>query len=71
LPTETVARTLRDYIDNFFGCESCRQHFVVTFDHCGHDRCDRLKEEWSEREADWIQLPLWLYETHNAVNVRY
>ena len=70
LITEKVARTMRDYIDNFFGCESCRQHFVTTFDSCGHDRCDRLKDEFSEKEMDWMQLPLWLYETHNAVNVR-
>jgi len=70
LITENVARTLRDYIDNFFGCESCRQHFVTTFDACGHDRCDRLKREWSEKEIDWAQMPLWLFETHNAVNVR-
>jgi hypothetical protein len=70
LITEKVARTLRNYIDNFFGCESCRQHFVATFDACGHDRCDRLKDEFSEKEMDWMQLPLWLYETHNAINVR-
>lgn len=70
LITENVAKTLRDYIDNFFGCESCRQHFVATFDACGHDRCDRLKKEWSEKEIDWVQMPLWLFETHNAVNVR-
>ena len=70
LITEHVARTLRDYIDNFFGCESCRQNFVATFDSCGHDRCDRLKDEFSEKEMDWVQLPLWLFETHNAVNVR-
>lgn len=70
LITEKVARTLRDYIDNFFGCESCRQRFVATFDACGHDRCDRLKDEFSEKESDWVQVPLWLYETHNAVNVR-
>ena len=70
LITEKVARTLRDYIDNFFGCESCRQRFVATFDACGHDRCDRLKDEFSEKEMDWVHLPLWLSETHNAVNVR-
>ena len=70
LATEHVARVIRDYIDNFFGCETCRQHFVVTYDNCGHDRCDRLKDEPSNEEMDWIQLPMWLYETHNAVNVR-
>lgn len=70
LSTETVAVTIRNYINTFFGCEICRQNFVSTFDSCGHDRCHRLHSDISHNEHDWIQLPLWLLETHNAVNVR-
>jgi len=70
LATETAARVIRDFVDNFFGCETCRMHFVTSYDACAHDRCDTLSTEHSTEEGEWIKLPLWLYETHNAVNVR-
>jgi Erv1 / Alr family/Thioredoxin len=70
LATETVARTIRNYIEAFFGCEKCRTNFVADFDACAFRRCDRLLVDSTGDEADWIQLPLWLFETHNAVNVR-
>ena len=68
--TEFVARNIRNYIHTFFACEICRQNFVTTFDTCGHDRCRTLSSDITHNEEDWIQLPLWLFETHNAVNVR-
>lgn len=70
LVTETAARTLRDYIDTFFGCETCRENFVSTFDACGHDRCDSLSDYAIDDENEWMELPMWLFRTHNAVNVR-
>lgn len=71
LATETVAKTIRDYIDNFFGCEGCRQNFVVAYDLCAHDRCERLSMKAVRDGFDeWIELPLWLLETHNSVNTR-
>jgi Erv1 / Alr family/Thioredoxin len=70
LVTETSARTLRDYIDHFFGCTTCRDNFLSIFDACGFNRCDRLSDYPIEDENDWIELPLWLYEMHNHVNVR-
>lgn len=70
LVTESAARTLRDYVDNFFGCETCRQNFVAMFDSCAHERCDRLSNYAIDDENEWIELPLWLYTTHNSVNVR-
>lgn len=70
LATEAVARTIRDYVDQFFGCEICRRNFVTAFDACAHQRCARLLLNATSAEKDWIQLPLWLLETHNAVNVR-
>lgn len=88
----TVARTLRDFVDAFFGCDACRRNFVAAFDAGAHRRRERLREELSPSspllsanakhghgtttaittttEADWIELPLWLFDTHNAVNVR-
>lgn len=56
-------------ISNFFGCEVCRLNFVTAYDACALDRCTRLKNEDMSLE-EWIQFPLWLFETHNAVNAR-
>jgi thiol oxidase len=67
--TEEVALKLRDYVENFFGCEVCRQHFLGAYDSCSLDRCHRLVKVAGEKRY-WVQLPLWLFEEHNAVNVR-
>jgi thiol-disulfide isomerase/thioredoxin len=70
LVTETTARTIRDYVDHFFGCLTCRENFLEMFDKCSFNRCDRLADYPIEDENDWIELPLWMHETHNHVNVR-
>jgi Erv1 / Alr family len=70
LSTEYVATMIRNYIDAFFGCEVCRHNFVTSFDNCENERCNVLHSHVSDKESDWIQLPLWLLDTHNAVNVR-
>lgn len=67
--TETVADDLRNYIENFFGCEVCRMNFLQEYDTCAFDRCNRLHNEVGDLAA-WKQLPLYLFELHNAVNVR-
>ena len=75
-----AADTIRDFIFHYFLCEECRMHFVNEYDSCSYDRCNRLvdnhiKEGPLNTEPDfvnkqWIQFPLWLYETHNGVNKR-
>lgn len=40
------------------------------YDTCAFDGCHRLSEEPSKAQKDWRELPLWLWETHNDVNVR-
>mmetsp|Transcript_53603 Transcript_53603/g.130549 ORF Transcript_53603/g.130549 Transcript_53603/m.130549 type:complete len:696 (+) Transcript_53603:2-2089(+) len=71
LNVASIADTIRDYIENFFQCDVCRLNFMSEYDACSHDRCNRLLDRKSGTEfKDWIQLPLWLYETHNSVNVR-
>jgi thiol oxidase len=69
ISTMEAADTLRDYISNFFGCEVCRVNFLAAYDACAHDRCTRLIKE-AGNIPDWKELALWLWETHNAVNVR-
>jgi hypothetical protein len=64
-----AAETIRDYVENFFGCEVCRMNFVAAFDSCAHDRCTRLDNDATTMEQ-WRELPLWLFEMHNSVNVR-
>jgi len=62
-----AADTLHDYVANFFACDVCRKNFLSAYDACAFDRCTRFA---GEEPKDWKQLPLWLWETHNAVNVR-
>jgi hypothetical protein len=69
MSTVQAADTLRDFVANFFGCEECRTNFVAAYDACSHDRCNRLNTDDLSLEG-WMQLPLWLSETHNSVNVR-
>ena len=65
-----VADTIRAFVDYFFQCQECREHFLHDYESCGQDRCSRLVTSSTRQSNEWIQLPLWLYETHNAVNVR-
>ena len=67
--TGDVALTLRNFIDHFFGCEVCKLHFIGSFDSCAFSGCRRLVHHVGEMR-DWIQLPMWLFEFHNGVNVR-
>jgi hypothetical protein len=66
---EEVAVTIRNYVENFSGCEVCRENFLAGFDSCAHNRCQRLNNNGTSM-AEWKELPMWLFETHNSVNVR-
>ena len=75
-----VALTIRNFVANFFACDVCRWNFIDMYDNCGHDHCNRLPSESSiilgesggtGRGAEVVkELPLWLFQAHNAVNVR-
>lgn len=66
-----VSLALRNYIDHFFGCEVCRENFLLEFDHCSYSRCERLSPTVGIGiMSDWIEVPLWLHEAHNGVNKR-
>ena len=75
-----VALIIRNFVANFFACDVCRWNFIDMFDNCGHDHCNRLPSESSiilgesgetGRGAELVkELPLWLFQVHNAVNVR-
>lgn len=74
ISTEEAAITLRNYIENFFGCIDCRKHFLSAFDSCAYNRCARLEKDVTGiaqmKQKVWVELPLWLFEFHNGVNVR-
>jgi hypothetical protein len=74
IATGDAANTLRNYIENFFGCVECRNNFLAMYDSCAHDRCTRLQADAKglvkDKQPVWAQLSLWLFEAHNAVNVR-
>jgi hypothetical protein len=66
-----VGDALRNFIEHFFQCDECRAHFLSEYDDCHHDRCNRLTSDKDHSTfKEWKELPLWLYETHNGVNVR-
>ncbi len=72
--TEDASKILRDYIEEFFGCNACRENFVRMYDDGQFDRLNRLSDNVSARTeksmSEWKQLSLWLWEVHNDVNVR-
>jgi len=70
IPTRQVSETLRTYVEYFFQCEVCRLNFLDMYDNCAFDGCHRLSDKPSSNEHDWRELPMWLWETHNDVNVR-
>jgi hypothetical protein len=43
--TEDAARVIRNFVDNFFGCEVCKVNFVSAYDTCFLNRCHRLNDE--------------------------
>jgi hypothetical protein len=63
------AEALRNFIEHFFGCEVCRVNFLQEYEDCSFQRCDRLRHNIGTLQ-DWKELPLWLFEFHNGVNVR-
>jgi hypothetical protein len=63
---EDAAKTLRDFIA-YSGCEEFAS-FLKAYDACELDRCSRLTQ--NATISSWRQLPLWLFELHNAVNLR-
>jgi hypothetical protein len=67
--TNEAADALRSFIEHFFGCEVCRINFMNEYDGCSFNRCERLSTKVMKFD-DWKELPMWLFEFHNGVNVR-
>jgi len=65
ISAQFVGDALRDFVLYFFGCMECSSHFVHMYDSCQNDLCHRLLPS-----SDTRQVPLWLWEIHNIVNVR-
>ena len=65
ISAQFVGDALRDFVLHFFGCMECSSHFVHMYDSCQNDLCHRLLPSSDTRE-----VPLWLWEIHNIVNVR-
>ncbi|CAB9528222.1 Protein disulfide-isomerase A6 [Seminavis robusta] len=66
-----AADAMKEFIANFFPCQSCRSHFVADYDECSNRRCVRLTDSTEDASfADWQELSKWLWEVHNSVNIR-
>ena len=78
ISTADAAERLKGYIEHFFGCDECRKHFLLMYEGCHFGRCERLNSDIdvnvnvnvNANVDSWKQFPLWLWETHNDVNVR-
>ncbi len=68
----SAAITIRNYIDKFFTCKPCREHFLETFDECENNRrCERLtSDQTTDNPSDWKELAMYFWEFHNDVSVR-
>ena len=66
-----AADAIRGYMENFFFCDECTQHFLERYDDCSVlRRCARLvASESAASDADWKEPAKWLWEFHNIVSV--
>lgn len=55
---------IHHFVEYLFGCETCRNHFLASYDSCAFGRCE-IGESMDNRA-----LVLWLWRLHNAVNIR-
>ena len=67
---QVVAKMIKEYVEHFLLCDACTTHFIEEYDACMYDRCTRLSDKHAGNLDAWKELPLWLLETHNGVNVR-
>ena len=57
--TEGAMDAINGYVENFFGCQECSEHFRAMV-----KRDDILTQESTTAQA------LWLWKAHNEVNLR-
>eukprot|EP00929_Paragymnodinium_shiwhaense_P043048 TRINITY_DN22182_c0_g3_i4.p1 TRINITY_DN22182_c0_g3~~TRINITY_DN22182_c0_g3_i4.p1 ORF type:complete len:908 (-),score=148.59 TRINITY_DN22182_c0_g3_i4:143-2809(-) len=63
LTATSFMKFIRDYVEDFLDCESCKNHFLLAYDECAYGRCAINAE-------DWRGLGLWLWRAHNAISMR-
>jgi len=70
--TLEASLVIREYMAQFFGCETCRNNFISKFDDCSFNRCSRLQGGDPDQltTEEWREFPLWIWEFHNDVSVR-
>jgi thiol oxidase len=69
--TKFVAQTVRNYVEQFFDCEVCKEYFVEMFDRCGFNHCRRFKQPQKLPPPEsWAEFAMWLWEVHNDVNLK-
>eukprot|EP00434_Breviolum_minutum_P044422 symbB.v1.2.039675.t1/scaffold6718.1/size16016/1 len=61
--SEDILLHIRGFVDHFFGCDYCREHFLEAFDGCKLDRCTLAPN-------DHEGAALWLWKMHNDVTLR-
>lgn len=51
-------------------CQHCRQHFLEMYDKGENDRSEIPRDVAGGSQSGYKPLAIWLWKTHNAVNVR-
>ena len=70
ITTGHAAEVIRKFLANFFSsCPNCQKKFQEDFTSCALDRCKRLSSTHGETMDQWMELPVWLFEAHNLINV--
>ncbi|EEA06248.1 uncharacterized protein CMU_007380 [Cryptosporidium muris RN66] len=71
---QQVLNSIKETVDNFFICKSCRDHFISMFE---HNECDRLIlvppeniDNYPIKIEDATGLVFWLFRVHNAITTR-
>lgn len=62
LQPRDVMTFVRNAVETFLSCSSCKRRFLVDFEGCEYGRC--------EVGRDWRALGLWLWRAHNSVSLQ-
>ena len=78
LSVSYAGHVMRSFIDEFFiHCETCRQLWIALYDEAccelhnsDHSIADKTTSDSNNKDQDWRQLALWVWEIHNEITVR-
>lgn len=71
ISVKEASMTIRNFVEHFFGCSECVDHFITMYDSCWNDWCETFSEDVSDSSSlHWKDFAIWIWDVHNNVNVR-